>query len=93
MTDIAEELEFSVPGMKNSVDSALWMIKQKIGYNVSTDSDTDSHDSATFSKNESWSRIQTPLSDVSNRKVIRTNPFLECTLNEVATITAEGTYV
>jgi hypothetical protein len=93
MADIAEELEFSVPGMKKSVDSALWMLKEKLGYSVSTDSDIDSHDSVTVSKNATWSRIQSPLSDVSDRKDIQTNPFLECMLNEVATMTAERTYV
>jgi hypothetical protein len=93
MADIAEELEFSVPGMKNSVDSALWMLKEKLGYNASTNSDTDSHDSATVSKNETWSPIQAPLLDVSNRKDTQTNPFLECILNEVATVTTERTYV
>jgi hypothetical protein len=57
MDDIAEELEFNVPGMKSSVDSALWMLKEKLGYNVSTDSDSDSHDSVTVIKNATWSRI------------------------------------
>jgi hypothetical protein len=93
MADIAEEPDLSAPGMKNSVDSALWMLKEKLGYNVSTDSDTDNHDSVTVSKNATWSRIQAPIVDVSNRKDIQTNPFLECMLNEVATMTAERTNV
>jgi hypothetical protein len=30
MADISQELEFKVPGMKKSVDSALWMLKARI---------------------------------------------------------------